>query len=75
MVDKVLLTIPVTYALKDLAGEPIVCNFYEQELQKTEQDVFVIENVIGKKGDKSLFKWRGYSEKFNSRIPTKQITK
>jgi transcription antitermination factor NusA-like protein len=75
VVDKVLLTIPVTYALKDLAGEPIVGSFYEQELQKTEQDVFVIEKVIRKKGNKSLVKWRGYSDKFNSWIPTKQITK
>jgi hypothetical protein len=73
VVDKVLLTLPVTYVLKDLAGEPIVGSFYEQELQKTEQDVFVIEKVIRKKGDKSLVKWRGYSDKFNSWIPTKQI--
>ncbi len=73
VVDKVLLTIPVTYSLKDLLGEPITGSFYEQELQKTEQDIFVIEKVIRKRGNKSLVKWRGYSDKFNSWVPTKSI--
>ena len=41
-------------------GEEIKGSFYEQELQKTEQEVFRIEKVIRRKGDKSLVKWVGY---------------
>ena len=54
--------------LKDLNGEEIKGSFYEQELQKTTQEMFRIEKVIRRKGDKSLVKWVGYSDKFNSWI-------
>ena len=37
------LTIPVTYKITDYNGEEIQGSFYEQELQKTKQDIFRIE--------------------------------
>ena len=36
-------TIPVTYKITDHNGEEIQGSFYEQELQKTKQDIFRIE--------------------------------
>ena len=41
---KTQLTIPVTYKITDYNGEDIHGSFYEQELQKTKQDLFKIEN-------------------------------
>ena len=36
-------SIPVTYKITDYNGEEIQVSFYEQELQKTKQDIFRIE--------------------------------
>ena len=46
VIDQQLDTSPVTYTIKDLLGEQIEGSFYEQELQKTNQEVFRIEKVI-----------------------------
>jgi hypothetical protein len=35
IVTEVLKTRPVTYKIKDLNGDEIVCTFYNEELQKT----------------------------------------
>ena len=51
------MTIPVTYKITDYNREEIQGSFYEQELQKTSQSTFRIENVLKRQGDKSLVKW------------------
>ena len=38
--------------INDLNSEEIVGNFYEKELQKTNQEEFRIEKVIKRKGNK-----------------------
>ena len=48
-VSEVRYTDPITYKLKDFTGEEIKGSFYEQELQKTTQDMFRFEKVIRKK--------------------------
>ena len=42
-------TVPWTYVISDLNGEPIIGSFYEKELQKTSQEKFRIEKVIKEK--------------------------
>lgn len=67
-------TFPVTYVLKDLAGEYIKGKFYEQEIQKVVKtdDVYDIEKVLKtrRRGGKieQFVKWKGYPDKFNSWI-------
>ena len=75
LISKIQLTIPVTYKITDYNGEEIQGSFYEQELQKTSQGTFRIENVIKRQGDKCLVKWMGYPKSFNSWIDTKTIVK
>ena len=62
-----------TYKIQDMNGEEIQGTFYEQELQKTEQEIFRIEKIIRsrkKNGKKEIFvKWEGYDKSFNSWIP------
>lgn len=59
-VKKVQITKPPTYLLEDIDGNPISGGFYEEELQKTkEPDVYLIEKVIRKKGNKLYVKWLG----------------
>ena len=70
-------SIPETYILKDLQGEIIVGSFYNEELQKTSQEVFRIEKVIRKKNingiEHGLVKWIGYSDKFNEWLPVSKL--
>ena len=66
-------TNPITYKLEDLQGEEIKGTFYEPELQKTEQQIFRIEKAIKKEKGKSLVKWKGYSDKFNSWVDNKDL--
>lgn len=65
-VSLVQYTDPPTYKITDNNGEEIQGTFYEPELQKTSQEIFRIEKVICKRGSKSLVKWLGYPETFNS---------
>ena len=59
-------TLPTTYKIADLNGEEIKGTFYEPELQKNSQELFRIEKVIKRGKKKSLVKWKGYSDDFNS---------
>ena len=66
-------TDPITYKLEDLQGEEIKGTFYEPELQKTEQQIYRIEKIIKKEKNKSLVKWKGYSDKCNSWVDNKNL--
>ena len=65
-ISKIPLTIQVTYKITDYNGEEIQGSFYEQELQKTKQNIFRKEKIIKQQGNKSLVKWLGYNDSFNS---------
>ena len=68
IIRKIKNTVPWTYVISDLNGEPITGSFYEKELQKTNQKEFRIENVIKRKVNKLYVKWKGYDNSFNSWI-------
>ena len=70
---KIQLTILVTYKITDYNVEVIQGSFYEEELQKSSQNTFRIAKILWRKGDKSLVKWTGYSDAFNSWIDSKAI--
>ena len=56
----------------DLNGEKVDA-IYENEVQKTNQKEFKIENIIKRKGDTLYVKWRGYNNSFNSWINKKDL--
>ena len=72
--------VPV-YKLKDDAGEILDGTFYEPELQKVikEDDVYRFENVLRKRKRKGVVeyfvKWKGYSDKFNSWVAERDMSK
>ena len=72
-VSQVQFTDPPTYKIIDYNNDEIQGTFYEQELQKTRQEIFRIEKIIRRKGDKSLVKWLGYPETFNSWVDNKEL--
>ena len=72
-IAEVKRTSPITYRFADLNGEEITSTFYEPELQKTSQELLRIEKVIKRRKKKSLVKWKGYSNDFNSWVDNKDI--
>ena len=73
IVNEIKNTVPWTYAISDLNGEPITGTFYEKELQKTNQKMFRIEKVLKRKGDNLYAKWNRYDNSFNSWINKKDL--
>ena len=73
VVNEIKNTVPWTYTINDLNGEPITETFYEKELQNTNQKEFRIEKILKRKGDKLYVKWKGYDNSFNSCINKKDI--
>jgi len=68
-----LPTTPVTYELRDLAGDLIKGRFYEPEVQKvikSDIEYFDVDRILKtrKRGGKIqyLVSWKGYPSKFNS---------
>ena len=64
------------YYLKDLNGEKLDGTFYQEELLKTnmkEHDLYIIEKIIKKVGNKYLVKWKGYDDSFNSYVNKNDI--
>ena len=73
VIKKIKKTVPWTYVINDLNGEDITGTFYENELQRTNQEEFRIEKVIKKKGGKLYVKWKGYDNLLNSWIDEKDL--
>ena len=73
-IDEIQWTDPITYKIRDLNGEPIKETFYREELQKTDQKVYRIENLIRKTKDKALVKWKGYPDEFYIWVSIKELT-
>ena len=72
-ISAIQYTDPPTYKINDFNGEEIQGTFYEPELQKTTQEVYRIERVIKKRGNKYFVKWLGYPASFNSWIDNKTL--
>uniref|UniRef100_A0ABD2WHH2 Chromo domain-containing protein n=1 Tax=Trichogramma kaykai TaxID=54128 RepID=A0ABD2WHH2_9HYME len=67
-------THPPTYHLKDYQDQPITGSFHEQELSIAKYpDIYLIENIIRKKGDKLFVEWLGFDSTHNSWINKNDI--
>ena len=78
IIQKVNLTNPITYEIKNQLDENIDGIYYESEIQKVSKpENFRVEKVMKSrtiKGKKEhLVRWLGYSEKFDTWIPDKDL--
>ena len=67
-----------TYKLEEWGGTPLKGTFYEQDVQKVnvkDNDIFRIEKIVKRKGNKILVQWKGWPQKYNSWIEKGQIAK
>lgn len=66
---KVQKSNPYSYLIEDMRHRPILGAFYKQELQKTEHpDVYLVEKILKRKGNKLYVKWLGFPSSENSWI-------
>lgn len=71
---KVNETSPQTYQLQDKHKQNIVGCFYGKELQKTKfPDIYLIEKVLKKRGNKLFVKWLGLGAEENSWIDKSEL--
>ena len=68
-ISSVKATKPSTHTIKDILGEPFQGTFYEQELQWSIQESFLIEQVLKKKKNQVIARRKGYSGAFNLWVP------
>lgn len=73
-IKQVKTTNPRTYILQDENNSEIQGGFYEAELQKVKHpDVYLVEKIIRRKGNKVLVKWLGLNKLHNSWVLKKDI--
>jgi len=69
VLDAVEPTHPITYRLKDYQGQPIQGGFYQEELTSVKyRDVYIIEKVLKRRGNRLFVKWLGFDSSHNSWI-------
>ena len=65
-----------TYKVDEWDGTPIKGTFYEQDLQKVtveDDDLFRIDKVVKRKGDKVLVRWKGWPDKYDTWLSKKDV--
>lgn len=73
-IAEVKLTNPTTYILKDSQNQEIKGGFYEKELQKVKYpDIYLVEKVLKKKGQKVFVRWLGLDKSHNSWISKNNV--
>lgn len=73
-VSKINVTNPTTYILEDMDGHLIKGGFYEMELLRAKYpDVYLVEKILKKRGNKFLVKWLGLSKEHNSWVDKTDI--
>lgn len=71
---KVQPTYPVTYILKDDNKKVLKGGFYQQELSHSKTgEVYLIEKVIKRKGNKLLVRWLGFDKSYDSWIDAQDL--
>ena len=60
VIKKLKNTVPWKCGINDLNGDKIIGTFYENKLQKTNQQELRIEKAMKRKGDKLYVKWKDY---------------
>ena len=68
-IKEVKISNPATYILEDSLGAPIAGRFYAEELQRAKhEDVYLVEKVLRRKGDKVYVRWLGLGKNHDSWI-------
>ena len=78
IVSRVVPGSVVTYKIKEMDDTPLEGTFYSQDLQKvtvSDDDLYRVEKVLKRKGNKLLVRWKGWPDKYDSWIDKKDVKK
>ena len=78
IVSRVVPGSVVTYKIKEMDDTPLEGTFYSQDLQKvtvSDDDLYRVEKVLKRKGNKLLVRWKGWPDKYDSWIDKKDVRK
>ena len=67
-----------TYQIDEWDGTEVKGTFYEQDLQKVtvdDDDLFRIDKVVKRKGDKVLVRWKGWPVKYDTWLEKSAVLK
>ena len=67
-----------TYKVKEWDGTLVQGTFYSEELQKVtveDDDLFRIEKIVERKGDKVLVRWKGWPGKYDTWLNKSAVLK
>ena len=67
-----------TYKVDEWDGTPIKGTFYEQDLQNVtveDNDLFRIDKIVKRKGDKVLVRWKGWPDKYDTWLNKKDVVR
>lgn len=67
-------TNPITYILEDYKGEEIEGTVYAEEMLLVKYpDIYLVEKILRRKGDKVYVKWLGFGNEFNQWIDAQDV--
>ena len=78
IVSRVVPGSVVTYKIKEMDDTPLEGTIYSQDLQKvtvSDDDLYRVEKVLKRKGNKLLVRWKGWPDKYDSWIDKKDVKK
>ena len=76
VVARVMRGVVPTYKINEWDGTPLRGTFYAQDLPKVtvmDDDLFRVEKIIKRKGDKVLVRWKGWPDKYNSWVEKRDL--
>ena len=74
VVARVMRGVVPTYKINEWDGTPLKGPFYEEDLQKVRvNDLFRVEKIVKRKGDKVLVRWKGWPDKYDSWIEKRAL--
>ena len=76
VVSRVVPGVLSTYKINEWDGTPVKGTFYAEDVQKvnvTDDDLFRIEKIVKRKGDKVLVRWKGWPDKYDSWIDKRSL--
>ena len=77
VVARVMSGVVPTYKIYEWNGTPVEGTFYSEDVQKVnvkDDDLFRIEKIVKRKGDRVLVRWKGWPDKYDSWIDKRALT-
>ena len=76
VVTRVMRGVVPKYKINQWDGTPVKGTFYAQDLQKVtvmDDDLFRVEKIVKRKGDKVLLRWKGWPNKYDSWVEKRDL--